>query len=76
MKIKWDIVHDADDENGVPTVWSTTVGGRFWWICLNSKGEYTCEIKRGGEFSCVMTCKSLSSAKRWVSINHWKYEGD
>lgn len=74
MKIRWSVVHDADDDKGNPTIWSASINGRFWWICLNHEGRFTCEIKRGEDYSCLAVCKSLSSAKRWVNINHWKYQ--
>ena len=68
MKI-WDIVHDCDGENGEPTCWAKEINhtkyGRFAWISENADGNFDVIAGMG----TLVTCKSLTSAKRWVSMN-------
>ncbi len=70
---KWQIVHDCDDENGVPTCWAKAINhldyGRFVWITEESDGKFNVEINQDEDFRTLVTCKSLTSAKRWVSMN-------
>lgn len=70
---KWEIVHDCDEENGNPTCWAKEINhqdyGRFIWITENSDGKFDVEVDQGGDFRTLVTCKSLTSAKRWVSTN-------
>lgn len=70
---KWQIVHDCDGENGEPTCWTKEIShpdyGRFVWITENSNGKFDVEVEQEGDFQRLMTCKSLTSAKRWVSMN-------
>ena len=70
-KLKWEIVHDCDDENGNPTCWATEINhsqhGKYVWInAIDS--EFAVEVDNNG-FNELMRCKSLVSAKRWVSMN-------
>lgn len=75
-KLKWKIVHECDDEDGNPTQWSTEINhpkyGKFCWI--NDMGNgiatgyFNVEVKRDG-FIELARCKSLASAKRWVTMN-------
>ncbi len=65
---KWEIVHDCDDDDGNPTTYSLKVGERkFYWICLTYDNQY--EVIDSDARTVLKTCKSLSSSKRWVSIN-------
>ena len=68
-KTYWNIVHDCDGENGEPTCWAREIFhpryGRFAWISENSDGSFDVSVDAG----TLITCKSLASAKRWVSIN-------
>lgn len=72
MKIpfsKWEVVHDCDDENGNPTQWASEINhpryGKYCWI--SNTGEYFSVEVDYGEFKELAKCKSLASAKRWVS---------
>lgn len=31
-RLKWNVVHDCDLEDGTPTEWSTKIGNKFYWI--------------------------------------------
>ena len=67
---KWNIVHDADAEDNTPTLWSTEINnskyGRFVWIEINSSGTYDIVVD---DDNILKTCKSLTSAKKWVARN-------
>lgn len=71
-KLNWVIIHDSDEEDGTPTCWYTEINhsryGKFVWITLNPKGCYDVEVNLG-EFIALKSCKSLASAKRWVTMN-------
>ena len=68
MKEKWEVIHECDTDNGDPTQWciviNSPVYGKFCWIddMVSYFGVNVayCELKR---------CKSLTSAKRWVTMN-------
>lgn len=72
MKDKWKIVHECDDEDGNPTVWSLLVEVTptyrvYYWIDKLPDGTFDvighdCE-------SVLKNCKSLKSAKAWVTRN-------
>jgi len=72
MKNTCNIAHDCDRENGEPTCWAREINhpkyGKFVWITENENGLYDVEVDRG-EFITLVTCKTLTSAKRWVSTN-------
>lgn len=73
MKNKWNIVYEADDENGNPAMWSCEINhekyGRFCWI-IDNGDHFSVEVKReGSELSVLAKCKSLVSAKRWATMN-------
>ena len=73
-KLKWKIIHEADDEYGCPTQWTTEINhpkyGKYCWI--NDAGDYFgVEVDFGG-FTELARCKSLTSAKRWVTMNLMK----
>lgn len=65
---KWIIVHECDNEDGTPTQWCTVINnlryGKYCWI--SNMGCYVIEVYVD-EFKQLAKCKSLSSAKRWVS---------
>ncbi len=71
MKNKWTIVHDCDDDNGNPTCWSLEINhpqyGRYVWIAETETG-YDVQIERSS-IETIANCKTLSSAKRWVTSN-------
>lgn len=72
-KLKWEVIHEADDENGEPCMWAKEINhptyGRFCWI--EDDGDYfVIEIEYSkSNFKTLKTCKSLLSAKRWVTMN-------
>ena len=69
--IEWEIIHECDDEEGNPTQWVLEilhpVYGRFCWI--NDMGDYFGIEVDLGDFTELKQCKSLTSAKRWVTMN-------
>lgn len=72
MKNKWEVIHEMDGENGEPTSLAREINhskyGKFVWITENENGLYDVEVDRGG-FTTLVTCKTVISAKRWVSMN-------
>ncbi len=70
MKVKWNIIHECDDENGNPCQWIAEINhykyGKYVWI--NDMGSYfNVEVDYGG-FIELVRCKSLTSAKRWITM--------
>ena len=75
-KLKWEVIHECDDEDGNPTQWASEINhpryGKYCWI--SNVGEYfSVEVDCGG-FKELAKCKSLTSAKRWVSTQLIKQE--
>ena len=78
-KNEWEIIHDMDDEEtGEPTGWALEINhekhGRYVWITLNHNGKYNVEVNwyydtMLDDFKVLAECKSLASAKRWVTMN-------
>ena len=73
MKREWEIIHDSDDEEGNPTCWFTSIDnkkyGKRCWISDNGEG-FDIEVDFNTKvIITIMTCKTLTSAKRWVSRN-------
>lgn len=68
---KWKVIHESDDDNGNPTVQSLKINhskyGKYCWITDNID-YFSIEVDYNG-FIELKQCKSLVSAKRWVSIN-------
>ncbi len=73
MKDEWEIVHDCDEDNGDPTSWSMEINhskyGKYVWISQIRDTAYDVEVIPEQELKVLATCKSLASAKRWVSMN-------
>lgn len=74
-KLKWEIIEEMNDDDDTPTCWSTTINhptyGKFCWISyLGEKHGYAIEVKNIDNIHIneIMRCKSLSSAKRWVTM--------
>ena len=42
--------------------------GKYCWITFDGK-KYLVEVSTSGYFVVLTKCKSLRSAKRWVSMN-------
>lgn len=67
-KKEWNIVHDCDAEDGTPTEWSLQVAeGKFYWIDEVADGTF--DVINHDAHTVLNNCKTLASAKRWVSIN-------
>lgn len=68
---EWKIVHDMDNDDGTPTCWVKEINhekyGKHVWI--SEDGGFNVEIEKDDEFETLVTCKTLTSAKRWVSTN-------
>ena len=79
MKRKWEIVPEGDTDNGEPTCWALEINheayGKYVWIngLLDDDDkiiQYDIEvIPSRGESIILAECKSLASAKRWVTMN-------
>ena len=68
MKREWNIVHDCDLENGTPTEWSLKVADdKFCWIDEVSNGTF--DVIGYDAHTVLANCKTLASAKRWVTMN-------
>lgn len=71
MKNKWEIIHESDTDSGKPTCWALEINhhkyGKYCWI--NDMGDYFAVEVDCGDFIELKQCKSLASAKRWVSMN-------
>lgn len=67
-----EVVKESNDDNGNPTVWANTIDsekyGKYCWITFDGK-NYLVEVCSIGNFITLVKCKSLRSAKRWVTIN-------
>ena len=68
----WEIIEESNDDNENPTVWANTIDsleyGKYCWITFDGK-NYLVEVSSLGNFITLARCKSLSSAKRWVTMN-------
>lgn len=68
----WKVVEECNDDNNNPTVWTKTINhekyGKYCWITFDGK-NYLVEVSSSDEFITLAKCKSLKSAKRWVSMN-------
>lgn len=70
---KWKTVQEANDDNENPTMWSKEINhpkyGKFVWIVLDCNKCFNVEVDCDNEFRILVQCKSLASAKRWVSMH-------
>jgi len=68
MKATWRVVEECNVD-GEATCWSSEINhpryGRYVWITLND--GYDVEVENFGEIRVLVTCKTLASAKHWVS---------
>ena len=65
--MKWNVVHDCDLEDGTPTEWSLKItDDKFYWIAEDSNGTF--DVIDDDAHSVLMNCKTLASAKRWVTM--------
>ena len=68
MKREWNVVHDCDLEDGTPTEWSLRAGeDKFYWINETSDGTF--DVIDYDAHTILINCKTLISAKRWVTTN-------
>lgn len=71
----WEIIHEADDENGNPSLWSTRIEyngyGKFAWIAKYDENSYGVEIDniKENRFEIIFKCDSLDKAQKWASEN-------
>ena len=70
---KWHIIHECDDDNGEPTCWAKEVNhhkyGKYVWISKQGDTEYAVEVIPDNDTKVLATCRSLASAKRWVTTH-------
>ena len=73
-KLNWQVIHDCDAENGNPTTWAAEINhsryGKYCWITDMGK-HFSVEVDCGA-FEELAKCKTLVSAKRWVSAHLMK----
>lgn len=66
----WKVVEECNDNDNNPTVWANTINseryGKYCWITFDGK-NYLVEVSSAGDFITLVKCRSLSSAKRWVT---------
>ena len=73
MKRQWEVIHDADDEEtGEQLMWSSEINdskyGKYIWICKMDDDKFIVQTDDGTiEMKTLVTCKTLTSAKRCVS---------
>ncbi len=68
--MKWNIVHECDDDNGEPTQWACklTEDDQFVWIDKIGERAYGITNKASGD-DYLYVAGSLQGAKRWVNKN-------
>lgn len=66
---EWHIIHECDAEDGISTQWAKEINhpkyGKYVWIELTYDNTYDVVAND----MVLKNCKSLTSAKRWVSMN-------
>ncbi len=74
--MEWKPIYECDDEDGNHTVWASEINsskyGKYAWISQEDDNEFSITTSNYGSnlrSEPLMVCKSLKSAKRWVSIN-------
>ena len=66
QELEWHIIHGADDENGKPTEWSTSIAeGQFLWIDKEENGYSIYDTADTGS-NPLETFETLDQAKEWV----------
>lgn len=67
-KQEWQIIHECDLDDGTPTEWALKVADKkYYWISLMN--DDTFNIIDNDAKTVLKNCKSLTSAKRWVTMN-------
>lgn len=73
--MNWHPVLECDDDEGNPYVWASEINsekyGKYVWISNMGDNEYEITTSRysSPNGDAIKVCKSLASAKRWVSMN-------
>ena len=71
MKNQWVIIHECDTDDEKSTQWCLEINhykyGKYCWI--NDMGDYFGVEVEFGDFVELKQCKTLASAKRWVTMN-------
>ena len=69
QNLTWNIVHDSDDEQGRPTLWSAQVDsdeyGKYVWIEKSENG-FDVVIDKGNEMTSIQSLDSLDEAQGYV----------
>lgn len=72
MRQLWRVLNDSNDEQGNPTCWYLKIDhpkyGKYLWISAKGIG-YAVEFLSYDTVCVLKMCKSLASAKRWVTMN-------
>lgn len=70
-KYNWEPIEEMDMEDGTHTCYATQIGEHFIWITQISNNTWDVESKHRkameGKFVTLANCKTLTSAKRWVT---------
>ena len=79
--MEWEIIHEGDTDSGKPTSWVLEVDGPTYGKYIWISGDLDCDEETILEYRVefysrakndminLKTCKSLASAKRWVSMH-------
>ena len=73
--LKWRVIPESiDEDTDEPTGWAAEVNsdyyGKYIWISKMDDDEFDVETNFGNpkaDFKTLVTCKTLTSAKRWVA---------
>ena len=70
-KYDWKPIEEMDLEDGTHTCFSVRIGNSFWYCTQISDDTWDVEECRVGSdyYTTHVNCKTLTSAKRWVSRN-------
>lgn len=69
--LKWEVVHESDDDEGNPTMWSAKIDhdkyGKYIWIEMSDKGGYDVVINVDDDWKVLKNSKSMSGAKKYAN---------
>lgn len=72
-KNKWEVILECNGEDENPTCWALEINhdryGKYVWISKYDDRDYIVEVIPYSETRELVHCKSLVSAKRWISMN-------
>lgn len=71
-KYEWKPIKEMDMEDGTHTCYATEIGSYYVYLTQTANGTWDVEQKKKKETYIVtrVNCKTLTSAKRWVS-RYW-----